>query len=182
MSFNTRVILSLVALVIALIVLWFVALAHVGNTTPTVVPVVQATSTVATSTGTPLFTSTSTPTPAAPVAISGPDLPTVTQNIVGSWQSTGDGNYSVKITANGKWTDTYSTSATSSASQTGAYTLFTSADPDPALAGAVTPGVVYVKLVEGKSTSFFGVVEADGNNLQLVYLDRGNTISFVKAQ
>ena len=182
MSFNTRVILTLVILIIALIVVWFFALAHVGTATPVVAPVVQATTTVATSTGTPLFTSTSTPTAVVPAPISGPDLPTVTQNIVGSWQSTDDGNYSVKITANGKWTDTYSTSATNSASQTGTYTLFTSADPDPALAAAVTPGVVYIKLVEGKSTSFFGVVQADGGNLQLVYLDRGNTISFVKTQ
>jgi|GEM_PF-1307037 hypothetical protein len=111
------------------------------------------------------------------------DPSSVAQNIVGSWQSTDDANYSVAITSAGKWTDSYKGSnASSSVSETGTYELFTSADPDKDFTGTLVPGVVYVKVSEGTSVLYFSVLDASASNLQLSYLDRGNTLSFVKVQ
>lgn len=101
----------------------------------------------------------------------------------GSWQSTDDPSYSIEITSNGKWTDQYKgANASSSVSETGTYTLFTSADPDPDFSAVLAQGVVYIKLVEGSDTYFYSVLQAGSGNLQLSYLARGNTLSFVKAQ
>jgi len=105
---------------------------------------------------------------------------TVATNVVGSWQSTDDPNYTVKITAGGKWTDAYGADA--SASQTGTYTIFTSQNPDKDFTGVLQPGIVYIKLVEGSSTYYYSVLDASGNTLQISYLDRGNTLSFTRVQ
>ncbi len=110
------------------------------------------------------------------------DEAAVAANISGTWQSTDDPNYSVVATSGGKWTDTYRSDASSSVSQTGAYTLFTSQHPDPDFTGVLMPGVVYLKIAEGSSTLYFSVLEASGSALQLSYLDRGNTLSFTKVQ
>lgn len=130
-------------------------------------------------------TSASTTAPATQVQAPAPtlDQAAVAQNVVGSWQSTDDPNYSVTITASGKWTDSYKgADASSSVSETGTYELFTSQNPDKDFTGVLVPGVVYVKVSEGSSVLYFSVLEASSDNLQLSYLDRGNTLSFVKEQ
>jgi len=104
-------------------------------------------------------------------------------NVVGTWQSTDDPNYSVVITSDGKWTDNYKgADASSSTSETGTYELFTSTNPDKDFTGVLVPGVVYVKVSEGTSVLYFSVLEASGQQLQLSYLDRGNTLSFTKEE
>ncbi len=107
----------------------------------------------------------------------------VATNINGVWQSTDDPSYSVDITSSGKWTDDYKEAgATTTISETGTYTFFTSANPDPDFSGPLASGVVYLKLVEGPDTYFYSVLEATNNQLQLSYLARGNTLSFVRVQ
>jgi hypothetical protein len=131
-----------------------------------------------------IATTTTTVTPAPESAPQTPTLDpsTVATNIVGNWVSTDDSNYTVQITSKGKWTDTYKGSDQTGASLTGTYTLFTSQNPDKDFTGVLVPGVIYVKVVEGQSTLYFSVLAASGNELQLSYLDRGNTLSFVKVQ
>jgi hypothetical protein len=169
MSFNSRVLWSLVLIIVILFGVWYVATQHLSFASPA--PAAVSTTTEHTMIPAPAPT---TPAPAAP------DLQTATANVVGSWQSTDDAQYTVAITASGKWTDAYGSDA--SATQTGTYTLFTSDKPDKDFTGILQPGVVYVKVVEGNSTLFFSVLEATGTNLQLSYLDRGNTLSFVRVQ
>jgi hypothetical protein len=41
---------------------------------------------------------------------------------------------------------------------------------------------VYLKIAEGNSTLYYSVLEASPDQLQLSYLDRGNTLSFVRVQ
>lgn len=111
------------------------------------------------------------------------DPAAIAASAIGMWQSSDDPNYTVVIAPDGKWTDEYKgTDASSSVSQTGAYTLFTSANPDKDFTGTLTPGVVYLKVVEASTIFYYSVLEADGTNLQLSYLARGNTLSFTKVQ
>ncbi len=120
--------------------------------------------------------------PALP-ALPLPDPTTVSTDIVGTWDSSDDPNYSVVIDQNGKWTDRYEEgNGSSTISETGTYTLFTSDKPDPDFTGQARSGIVYIKLVEGHDTYFYSVLGANGTALQLSYLARGNTLSFVKAQ
>ena len=102
--------------------------------------------------------------------------------MVGSWQSTDDPNYQIQVTASGKWTDTYAGADASSATQTGTYELFTSANPDKDFSGVLVPNVVYLKVTENKLSLYYSVQQANGTNFQISYLDRGNTLSFVKVQ
>ncbi|MDR3571649.1 MAG: hypothetical protein P4L81_05670 [Candidatus Pacebacteria bacterium] len=111
------------------------------------------------------------------------DPSTVATNVVGTWQSVDDPNYTVVITADGKWTDKYKGGdASSSVSETGTYKIFTSANPDPGFDSTIVPGTVYTVVKEGKSTLYYSVLEASGTNLQLSYLARGNTLAFVRVQ
>jgi hypothetical protein len=118
-------------------------------------------------------------TPPHPVTL---DPATVAKDVVGDWQSTDDPNYQIQVTASGKWTDTYAGSDASSATQTGTYELFTSAKPDKDFTGVLVPGVVYLKVTENGLSLYYSILKANGSNLQISYLDRGNTLSFVKVR
>lgn len=141
------------------------------------------TSTLAqTNSTTAVSAATSTQTQTAPAGF-GLDQAAVAQTIAGAWQSTDDANYSINVTSGGTWTDTYAgANASSSVSQTGSYALFTSANPDPDFTGVLVPGLVYLKVSEGNSTTYFSVLAADGQQLQLSYLNRGTTLSFVRKE
>lgn len=106
------------------------------------------------------------------------NIGSVENDIVGTWQSVDDPNYSITITSDGTWTDFYGT--TTPAEETGSLTLFTSEDPSVGYQGSTTPGVVYLKVAEGKSTLYYSLTKLTEAHLQLLYLDRGNTLSFVK--
>jgi|SRR5665213_430010 len=166
---NSRAFIAfLVVLIVVIVAGWFI-LIHPSAQAPTATT--TATTTVAT---TPVVQDEPSTMPSNPA--------TVAANIAGNWQSTDDSNYTVQITSGGKWTDTYKGSDSTGASLSGNYTLFTSTNPDKNFTGVLVPGVVYVKVVEGSSTLYFSVLAASGNVLQLSYLDRGNTLSFVKVQ
>lgn len=168
---NLRTPFTLLVIVVLALITWFVW-AHEQVVVPPAPQTQTATTAPATTTVQPATTS-------APAL----DPATVAQTIVGSWQSTDDPNYSVAITADGTWTDTYAgANASAGTSQTGTYELFTSQNPDKDFTGVLVPGVVYVKVSEGSSTYYFSVLEANGSNLQLNYLDRDVTLSFAKIQ
>jgi hypothetical protein len=168
---NLRIPIGILVLIVVGLIAWFV-LAH-----RSAVPAPAAAYVAPTTFG----SSTPSQTASNPLPTLNPSE--VAANIVGTWQSTDDPNYSIVLTADGKWTDRYqSTGSSGPISETGTYTFFTSADPDPDFTDTPVAGVVYVKLVEGSDTYYYSVLEADGQDLQLSYLDRGNTLSFVKAQ
>jgi hypothetical protein len=160
----------LVVIVVALAV-WFVVSEHGAPSAP------QQTATTTATTGQAPVTVEQTP--SQPVTL---DPATVAGDIVGSWQSTDDPNYQIQVTASGKWTDTYAGADASSATQTGTYELFTSANPDKDFTGVLVPGVVYLKVTENNLSLYYSVQQANGTNFQISYLDRGNTLSFVKVQ
>lgn len=163
---NLRIPIIILVIVVIALGAWFFFVHQ--NITPSPVP------SAVDSTSSPQATSASNPVL---------DPATVAANAVGTWQSTDDPNYTVVITADGKWTDNYKTAnASDDISESGTYLLFTSADPDPDFTDTIVPGIVYVKLTEGSDVYYYSVLEADASNLQLSYLARGNTLSFTKVQ
>lgn len=169
---SLRIPVTLLVIIVVGISAWF----WFARPTAAPIPASTATSTVSVLKPTPFTT-------AAPTATPTLDPSAVAANIVGTWRSTDDANYTVAITSAGKWTDSYAGSnASNSISETGTYTLFTSSDPDKDFTGTLVPDVVYLKVTEGKDTLYYSVLSAEGNTLQLSYLDRGNTLSFVKTQ
>ena len=169
-----------VIIVVLLVALggWYV-LAHenVTATLPTT-DTTEAQATTTTPTPNPVVATSTSPAPTSTI-----DPQTVATNIVGSWRSVDDQNYTIGVTADGKWTDTYKgTDASSTLTQTGTYTIFTNANPDPKFDGTIVPGVVYVKVAEGSTVNYFSVIDASGNDLQLSYLARGNTLAFIRIQ
>jgi hypothetical protein len=171
---NLRVPVAALVIIVAGISAWFL----LSRQSPSpIVPQASSTTTSSTTAASAGFP-TGTPAPLPP-----PNPASVFAAIVGSWRSTDDANYSVAITSSGKWTDSYKGSdAAKSVSQSGTYALFTSQDPDKAFTGTLVPGVVYLKVSEGNSVLFYSVLEAGTSTMQLSYLDRGNTLSFVRAQ
>lgn len=108
------------------------------------------------------------------------DLAQIRSAMVGTWQSADDGNYHIKISADGRWTDSYGTST--QAAQTGTYKIFTNATPDKNLPIPAQPGIVYLKVAEGNSTFYYSIIAASDTTLQFSYLARGNTLAFVRVQ
>ena len=164
----------LIVIVVGVVVLFVFSRLSASSVTPSGVTVSNAT----TSGSGAVTLPTSAPAPRPPQ-----DPASVPASIVGTWQSTDDPNYSVTVTSDGGWTDSYKGSgASDSTSQTGTYKLFTSQGPDKDFTGTLVSGVVYLKVTEGKDTLYYSVLAANGTQLQLSYLDRGNTLSFVRVQ
>lgn len=171
---NLRVPIALLVIIVAGMFAWFL----LSRQSPDSAISQTSPATTASSTASAADFPTGTPAPLPP-----PDPASVFATIVGSWQSTDDSNYSVTITSSGKWTDSYKGSgASNSVSESGTYALFTSQNPDKTFTGTLVPGVVYLKVSEGNSVLFYSVLETSTTTLQLSYLDRGNTLSFVKVQ
>ncbi|HUO50080.1 MAG TPA: hypothetical protein VMU25_00695 [Candidatus Paceibacterota bacterium] len=170
---GARVLWGIIVVLVVAIGAWYMAAYHMPEASP-------ATSTTTTASSTDSNASTSAQSSGVPLTQPSADPAQIGSNMVGTWQSVDDGNYHVKITADGTWTDSYGT--TTSATQTGKYSLFTNATDDKDLPIPAQPGVVYLKVIEGKDTFYYSVIEASSNTLQLSYLDRGNTLAFVRIQ
>lgn len=163
----------LLAVVVVALIAWFLWV-HEQAVTPSQT---QTAAVVASTTSAAQTTS------AASSTIQYPDEDAVASNIPGVWQSTDDPNYSIDVTSNGKWTDSYQgADASSTTSETGTYIFFASQNPDKDFTGTIVPGVTYLKVTEGSSVLYYSVLEVSGSNLQISYLDRGNTLSFVREQ
>ena len=89
--------------------------------------------------------------------------------LVGTWQLTGDAKFTRTLAADGTATDRYEGDPT--LTTTGTWSLFTSANPDPALDG-LAAGKTYLKIKSPKETMFFVVVQVNQSSLQLQYTDR----------
>ncbi|MBV9159930.1 MAG: hypothetical protein JO019_05035 [Candidatus Kaiserbacteria bacterium] len=94
----------------------------------------------------------------------------------GTWQSTEDSKFTREFKADGSFTDSYAGDA--SAATVGTWNLFTSGNPDPGLHDALEPGATYLKMTDPNEVLFFSLLHIDDSDLQLSYLDRGNTLEF----
>lgn len=107
------------------------------------------------------------------------DAATVMSNIIGMWQSDEDPKFTREIRNDGTVVDGYEGEEDSD----GLWMVFTKEIPDTAYAGTIEDGAVYLSLAMSEEEKlYFKVVEADEDSLELIYLDRGNTLSFHRVQ
>jgi hypothetical protein len=112
--------------------------------------------------------------PAAP-----PDLNVLRTALAGTWQSTDDTKFTRELDADGKAVDRYDGDA--SATTSGHWTLFLGNKPPVGTAGrAFQPDVVYLRLDQNGDVLLFALAGLTHSDMKMVYLERGNLLSFVR--
>lgn len=97
-------------------------------------------------------------------------------NIIGMWQSIDDPKFTREIRNDGVVIDRYEGSSPDDTD--GLWMVFTKEIPDAAYAGTIEEGAVYLSIAMSESEKlYFKIVKADGNALELVFLD-GSVLSF----
>lgn len=105
----------------------------------------------------------------------------VSESIVGKWQSNEDGKFVREFKSGDVVTDWYNNTATSS----GLWVAFTKANPPKQVAFGLEDGVVYLKMTVAESqgdTLYFKVIKLTPENLELINMDRGNSLTFTRVQ
>src|SRR3989344_1390309 len=104
------------------------------------------------------------------------DAAQMMSNIVGMWQSIDDPKFTREIRNDGTAIDSYAGASTTS---TGHGMVFTKEGPDSACTGSMEEGSAYLSLSMNESEKlYFKIITADADSLDLIYLDRGNALSF----
>ncbi|PIR83914.1 hypothetical protein COU18_00665 [Candidatus Kaiserbacteria bacterium CG10_big_fil_rev_8_21_14_0_10_51_14] len=106
-----------------------------------------------------------------------PEASVVSEAMIGTWQSAEDPNFTREFRDDGRVVDRYVGNA--SATSEGIWGAFTA---DMASAGTTTglaPGVVYVQMTFDDMVLYFSIVKA-ADTLEMVYLDRGNQLTFTR--
>jgi len=123
--------------------------------------------------------STVTPVPSAYEDATLSDGATVMSNIVGKWQSDEDSKFIREIRNDGTVVDQYEGEADSD----GLWMVFTKEIPDTAFDGTMEDDAVYLSLAMSEEERlYFKVIQVDGDSLELIYLGRGNVLSFHRVQ
>lgn len=100
-------------------------------------------------------------------------------NIIGSWRSDDDAAFTRDIRNDGTVVDRYEGVEDSE----GLWMVFTKEIPDTAFTGIIEEGAVYLSLAMSEDEKlYFKIVKADGESLELIYLDRGGALSFHRVQ
>ena len=108
----------------------------------------------------------------------GTSTATTSQALIGHWRSTEDTSYSLEIAQGGTATERYD--GQPAATATSSWQLFTSENPDPTFSGQMQTGVVYLTLADSSGQRHFAIVELSSSTLDMLYLDRGGTLSFTR--
>ncbi|HTW36024.1 MAG TPA: hypothetical protein VMD53_15505 [Rhizomicrobium sp.] len=108
-----------------------------------------------------------------------PDLNMVRTVLAGTWQSTDDTKFTRELDADGKAVDRYEGDA--SATTPGRWMLFLGSKPPVGTAGrAFQPDVVYLRLEQNGDVLLFALAGLSRSDMKMVYLERGNLMSFVR--
>jgi len=109
-----------------------------------------------------------------------PTIDGVRSVLVGTWQSTDDTKFTREFDADGNSADRYEGDA--SATTIGRWTLFRGSDAPKNLAAAqkLEAGVFYLKLDENGDQLLFALAGLSRSDLKMVYLARGNLLSFIR--
>jgi hypothetical protein len=112
--------------------------------------------------------------PAAP-----PDLATIRAAIAGTWQSLDDPKFTREFASDGKAVDRYE--GDESATTTGHWMIFLGSAPPAGTAGrAFQRDVVYLRLDQNGDVLLFALAGLSRSDMKMVYLERGNLLSFVR--
>ena len=112
--------------------------------------------------------------PAAP-----PDLNALRAALTGTWQSIDDTKFTRELDADGRAIDRYEGDA--SATTAGRWMLFLGSKPPVGTAGrAFQPDVVYLRLDQNGDVLLFALAGLSRSDMKMVYLERGNLLTFVR--
>lgn len=107
-----------------------------------------------------------------------PDLVQLHAALAGTWQSTDDTKFTREFDADGKAIDRYE--GDNSATTPGHWTIFLGAKPPAGTTRAFQPDVVYLRLDQNGDVLLFALTGLTRSDMKMVYLERGNLLSFVR--
>ena len=111
------------------------------------------------------------------IALPAAAAPTPQSLMVGTWRSTDDARSIVEVSADGLWIDSYT--GEPSATTTSHWLLFSGAKPPKAAAGETLDArSTYLEVNDKDGVLFYALDHVDAKSLELLYLDRGNTLSY----
>lgn len=112
-------------------------------------------------------------------AFAGPPLDIVHRALVGTWQNTGDARFTREFAADGTVVDRYADDPRSAAK--GTWLLFNgNAPPAEAKPYPMTPDATYLEIRQNGDMLFYGLANLSSQTLEMVYLERGNRLSFAR--
>ena len=99
--------------------------------------------------------------------------------LAGTWQSTNDPKFSREFDPDGTEIERYE--GNSSATVTGRWMLFLGSAPPPGLAGRTFDAKsIYLKLNQNGDVLLFALVGLSRSDMKMVYLERGNLLTFAR--
>lgn len=102
-------------------------------------------------------------------------------NIIGMWQSSDDPKFIREIRNDGVVIDRYEGSSPDDTD--GLWMVFTKEIPDAAYTGTIEEGAIYLSIAMSESEKlYFKIAKADGNALELVYLEGNGMLSFQRVK
>lgn len=107
-----------------------------------------------------------------------PDLATLRSALAGTWQSTDDTKFTRELDGDGKAIDRYD--GDTSATTPGHWMIFLGNKPPAGTARAFQPDVVYLRLDQNGDVLLFALAGLSRSDMKMVYLERGNVLSFVR--
>lgn len=112
-------------------------------------------------------------------ALAAPSLGDIRHALVGTWQSTDDTKFTRELSADGVAIDRYE--GDSSGVTKGTWIVFDGHTPPPDAKGRdLEPKAIYLELKQDGDTLFFALTGLSSQSLQLIYLERGNQLSFTR--
>jgi hypothetical protein len=116
------------------------------------------------------------------IALPAAAAPTAQQLMVGTWRSVDDARAMVEIRADGTWIDSYT--GIPSATAASHWLLFSGAHPPKEAAGETLDAKSTYLEVSDKDggTLFYALDRVDAKSLALLYLDRGNELTYTRVK
>ena len=112
-------------------------------------------------------------------AFAGPPLDAVRHALVGTWQNTDDTRFTREFAADGTATDRYADDPRSAAK--GTWFVFNGNAPPPeAKAYKMIPEATYLEIRQNGDLLLYGLANLSAQSLEMVYLERGNRLSFAR--
>jgi hypothetical protein len=110
------------------------------------------------------------------IALPAVAAPTPQSLMVGTWRSTDDARSMVEVRADGSWIDSYT--GEPSATTTSHWMLFSGAKPPKAADQTLDAKSTYLEVSDKDGALFYALEHVDAKSLELLYLDRGNTLTY----
>lgn len=112
-------------------------------------------------------------------AFAGPPLDAVRHALVGTWQNNEDTRFTREFAADGTAVDRYADDPRSAAK--GIWTVFNgNAPPAEAKSYPMIPEATYLEIRQNGDVLIYGLESLTTQSLEMVYLQRGNRLSFAR--